>query len=69
LGKSGSILVIDTISKCKIRKRITIEDVLQKAKSRITRKENKLKKANHTIGIKTQKKEKKNVLFSYYLNY
>jgi hypothetical protein len=63
LGKNGSILAIDTISKYKIKKKATTEDALRKAKSRITREENKLKKTNHTTSIKARREEKKFLIF------
>jgi hypothetical protein len=62
LGKGGSLLASDALQKIKIKRRKEADDVLRKAKTAITRVENKAKNELNAIGIKARKDEKARLL-------
>jgi hypothetical protein len=62
LGKGGSLLASDALQKIKIKRRKEADDVLWKAKTTITRAENKAKNELNAIGIKAWKDEKARLL-------
>jgi hypothetical protein len=62
LGKGGSLLASDALQKIKDKRRKEADDILRKAKTAITRAENKAKNELNTRGIQAQKDEKARII-------
>ena len=58
LGKGGSILAIDVLTKIKEKQQKGVEDELRKAKRRITTTENKAKEELRVLSIVARKVER-----------
>jgi hypothetical protein len=63
LGKGGSILASDALQKIKDKRRNEADDNLRKAKTAITRAENKAKSILHERGVQARKDERARLLF------
>jgi hypothetical protein len=62
LGKGGSLLASDALQKIKNKRKKEADDTLRKAKTAITRAENKAKNKLHDKGVQARKDEKARLL-------
>jgi hypothetical protein len=62
LGKGGSLLASDALQKIKDKRRKEADDILRKAKTAVTRAENKAKNELNARGIQARKDEKARIL-------